>query len=215
MRVRSLLVLMAAVAIGFGVVIWFGFWIHEKTNAIPDNIFGAAAYVAIFGIAFFLTCLALKISPFSGWTVREMFGPKAAKGRVNVAGGKRSPAERTAYFENPKATVTCAHLQPIERAMRKAGVEVRLGNSEYSPIIKAACRIREAELTRVFQLPPAVHYRQGYSPERYEFDNPWADIICGYCEKSDRVRCQISVLHPDQCREDTPWFPGAESGGSS
>jgi hypothetical protein len=203
MRMRSLLVAMAAVAIAFTVVIWFGFWIHARTNSIPDNVFGPIAYVAIFGIALLLTCWMLGISPLSGWSVKEMFGPRRSR-------GVQSSAAQAAYAANRNATATCAHLRGIEGAMRMAGVDVRLRPvSQYDPIIKAACRINEAELRRVFQLHSSVYYQEGYEPERNEFDGPHADIICGHCLKSDRARCHILVLHPDQCRADTPWFPAA------
>jgi hypothetical protein len=199
---------MAAVAIAFAGVIWFGFWIHRKTDAIPDNVFGAVAYVAIFAIAFFLTCLALRISPWSGWTLPEMFGPRFVKKGPMAVHPKSPSAAQIAYLLNPEATATCEHLQPIERAMRAAGIDVRLlGISEFMPIIKAACRINEGELRGVFQLPPSVYYREGFMPEKYEFDNPRADITCGYCLKTDRTRCDILVMHPRECNNGTPWFP--------
>jgi hypothetical protein len=203
---RSILVVMAAVAIGFAVAIWFGFWIHTKATAIPDNVFGVAAYVAIFVIALLLTCAGLRISPFSGWTVREMFGPQQGK-RIYVRPAERAPARgQAAYLADPNGTATCTHLQPIERAMRAAGVEVRLLEvSAYAPVIAARCRIDEDELRRVFQLPPSVYYR--------EADDPRADIVCGYCVKTDRTRADILVLHPRECSGDARWFPGPVSGG--
>lgn len=203
MRMRSLLVTMAAVAIAFAAVIWFGFWIHARTDSIPDNIFGPVAYIAIFTIALLLTCWMLGISPLSGWSVKEMFGPRRAW-------GVQSPAAQAAYAANRNATATCVHLRPIESAMRMAGVDVRLRPvSRYDPIIKASCRINEAGLRRVFQLHPSVYYEEGYEAERSDFDGPHANIICGHCRKSDRSRSNIVVLHPDQCSADTPWFPVA------
>src|SRR5580704_16582456 len=88
MRMRSILILMAAVAVAFVVVIWFRFWIHTKTNAIPDNVFGAVAYVAIFGIALFLGCWMLGISPWSGWMVAEMYGPRRVQRRPKVVSNR-------------------------------------------------------------------------------------------------------------------------------
>jgi hypothetical protein len=213
--VRSILVVMAAVAIAFAVVIWFGFWIHTKTNAIPDNVFGAVAYVGIFAIAFFLTCLALKISPWSGWTVQEMFGPKAVKQRPVVSYPKSPSTAQIAYLLNPEATATCEHLQPIERAMRAAGIEVRLLEaSAHGPIVRATCRVNDGELRSVFQLPPSVYYREGEEPDRGQFGTPRADIFCGYCLKTDRARCDIWVMHPRECVDGTPWFPTAPQVGA-
>jgi hypothetical protein len=212
MRMRPLLVTMAAVAIAFAAVIWFGFWIHTKTDSIPDNVFAPIAYIAIFGIALLLTCWMLGISPRSGWTVQEMFNPPKVRRRPQVAKVRPPSAAQMAYLRNRNATVTCAHLEPLERAMRTSGIEVRLlENGASAPIIKAACRINEGELRRVFQLPPSVSYREGYEPDRGESGNPRADIICGYCQKTDRARCDILVLHPDEWRADTPWFPAPPS----
>ena len=115
---------------------------------------------------------------------------------------------QTAYDRDPEEAAACVHLQPIERTMRAAGLKVKLlGASEWGPIVQASCRINQAELTRVFALPSSIYYREGYLPERSPRDNPRADIFCAECLKTDRARCDILVLHPDECREDTPWFP--------
>jgi hypothetical protein len=208
MRMRSLLVAMASVAIAFAVVIWFGFWIHTKTNSIPDNVFAPLAFIAIFGIAFFLTCGLLRISPWSGWTAREMFGPRRVQWKPKAASPRQLSAAQIAYLANRNAIATCAHLEPIERAMRIAGIDVQLQEfGEYAPIIKAACRVNEEELRRVFQLPPSVYYEERFEPDRDEVGHPRADIVCGYCLKSDRRRCDLAVLHPDEWRADPRWFP--------
>jgi hypothetical protein len=92
--------------------------------------------------------------------------------------------------------------------MRLAGIDVqRLEISPYAPIVQATCRINLAALTQVFSLSPSIYYKEGYEAERSEFDNPRADLICRECLTADRERCDILVLHPDECRPDTPWFP--------
>lgn len=42
-----------------------------------------------------------------------------------VEWGEQWSGEQTAYYEDRNLTATCAHLQPIERAMRLAGIEIR------------------------------------------------------------------------------------------
>jgi hypothetical protein len=113
-----------------------------------------------------------------------------------------------AYAADVNKTAACVHLQPIERAMRLAGLDVRLLEiSPYAPVVEAHCRVNVVELQRVFALPASIYYQEGYQPERSLRDNPRADIICGDCLRTDRAHSDILVLHPDQCREDTPWFP--------
>ncbi len=114
--------------------------------------------------------------------------------------------EQIAYRENPKATATCAHLQPVERAMRAAGiVPRRLTEPWYRgfaslSMVEADCRINQAELPR-FHLPGSVQYASGYSPERSEWDNPWARLTCGVCAS------RIDLVHPEYPRTTTVWFP--------
>lgn len=202
---RSILTLMAAVAIAFIVVIWFGFWIHTNTNAIPDEIFGVVAYIGIFAIALFLGCWMLGISPWSGWTAKQMFGPRQrAQPQPREVPVRHYSAAEMAYLMDRNATATCAHLQPIERAMRLAGITVYMQEDSDS-IIKALCLINEDELRRLFQLPPSITYRERCEPE--DFGIPRADITCGYCLKADRARCKIAVYHPQEYQIKKQWFP--------
>ncbi|MEP7364601.1 MAG: hypothetical protein ABI972_15200 [Acidobacteriota bacterium] len=128
---------------------------------------------------------------------------------------KRRPlsAARAAYRDNPDATASCEHLQAVELAMRMAGLSVELfGGGEHQPVVRAACRINEPELRRVFTLPEAVFYKEGYEAERTPHDFPRADLICQSCMATNRARSDILVLHPDECRDDTPWFPSPPAG---
>lgn len=204
---RTELAGMVAVATAFAVVLGFGFWIHQRTHAIPDDLFGLIAALAIAAISGVIICLMLGISPGKHFA-RKIRGFGKRKYAAPVERVHRESAQQIAYHENQDTTATCAHLQPIEHAMRKAGVDVRLfARSDYGATVNAACRINEAELRRVFALPASVYYREIYQPERSPWDNPRADIICAECLKTDRSRCDILVLHPDECREETRWFP--------
>jgi hypothetical protein len=208
---RTLLAGMVAVATAFAVVLGLGFWIHERTQAIPDSLFGLIAALAIAAIAGVIFCLMQGISPWKDLARKiDRIGARLVnrKPTAHVEHVERRSAAQIAYSENRTRTAACAHLQPIEYAMRMAGLDVSLlERSVYHPVVKAACRINEAELKRVFALPAWVYYKEGYEPERSAWDNPRAGIICAECLKSDRSRCDILVLHPSECREDTPWFP--------
>ncbi len=208
---RSLLAAMFSVATGFTAVIAGGFWIHEKTRAVPDQLFGFLAAVSLAIITGTVYCVLMRIVPWRHlpsrielpiwWTHdRELPAPKPYVRPLTP--------EQAAYQADPSALATCEHLQPIERSMRAAGLAVQLEQlSVHGPTISARCRINQAELIRYFNLPDWIYYREGYEPERSQWDNPRADIFCGECIKGDRGRCDILVLHPDECRPDTPWFP--------
>jgi len=184
-----------AVAIAFAVVLLAGFWIQPKSGVILG--------LAIPVIAITIFCLILGISPRK---YLRRFRFRAAPVREPVRHGP-SPAQ-IAYSENRNATATCIHLQPIERAMRMAGLDVQLLEiSPHAPTVKATCRINEPAFQRMFAPPAWIYYSEGYQPERSEHDNPRADITCGECLRSDRARSDILVLHPDESRENTPWFP--------
>lgn len=206
---RSVPAAMVAVATAFAVVLGFGFWIHRITDAIPDTLFGCIAGAAIAAIACGLGCWMLGISPWKHMPLR------IRRSRATPAGHIGRSAAQNAYDEDPSALAACVHLQPIEHAMRTTGVPVRLLiPSGYSPVVMAACRVNETQLRRVFDLPESIYYAERYQPERSEWDNPRADIICAECLESDTSRSGIQVLHPDECREDTPWFPAVRGGSS-
>ncbi len=201
---RPVLAAMCAVAFAFAIVLWFGFRVHDRVGAVPDLLFGSIAALAIAGIAGAVYCWIQRIVPWRPRGRSVSYRPSAAwlEGRAQL------DRDQAAYDADPNAAASCIHLQPVERAMRAAGVRVKLaGGSPYTPRVEAACRVNEAELRRVFALPAWIEYREMYQPERSERDNPRADIICTKCLHSDRPSIDILTLHPDECRADTPWFP--------
>jgi len=114
--------------------------------------------------------------------------------------------EQIAYHEDPSKTATCPHLRPIESAMRTAGIAPRLIVKPWlgpapSMNIQADCCIHETELRRRFPVPESVRYQEGYSPERYYQDNPWATLSCSLCGSS------MDLVHSEWPRKDTHWFP--------
>ena len=54
---RMVLAGMVSVGTAFAVVLSLGFWIHGRTNAIPDSLFGFLAAVAIAVISGWIMCL--------------------------------------------------------------------------------------------------------------------------------------------------------------
>ncbi len=61
---RMVLAGMVSVAAALAVVLGLGFWIHERTTAIPDSLFGILAAVAIAVVAAVILCLLLGFSPW-------------------------------------------------------------------------------------------------------------------------------------------------------
>jgi hypothetical protein len=194
-----------AVATAFAAVLGFGFWIHDKAGGgpIPDGPFGSLAVLAIAAIAGVVYYCLTGVRPEFQWR------PVAAHaGGGRVAAVSHKTPEQVLYETNPLQVASCVHLRPIERAMRRAGMRLQLaGRHSHEPAVSAKCRINEAELRRVFALPPSVYYKEQYQPERSHWDNPRADIYCAECLVKDRERSSIGVLHPDECRQETPWFP--------
>lgn len=110
------------------------------------------------------------------------------------------PWRRPARFKMPEPREPdppCDHLLPVEQALRDAGIKVRLRGGR---IVSAECRVHEPELIRLF---PPLAYREGFQPERSQWDNPYGSIYCPQCGHG------IFVLHPLECAAGTPWFPSA------
>ena len=142
--------LVPAAIIGVGssfvLVLSAGFWIHERYPAVPDNVFGAIAAASIvvisFGIVYFLCDI-----PEWRHAVRRMMSPVRVPPAHPLTPAERAAdalrradvsAKQLAYAQDPTAVASCVHLQPIERAMRQAGIVVRRrGEWPYLPIVQA------------------------------------------------------------------------------
>jgi len=132
--------------------------------------------------------------------------PAKRKYAALVEKGQPWSDEQIAYHEDPNKTATCRRLRHIESAMRMAGIVPRLIVKPLlapapSMNIKADCCINELELKRRFPVPESVRYQEGYSPERYYQDNPWATLSCSLCGSS------MELVHSEWPRKDTRWFP--------
>lgn len=108
------------------------------------------------------------------------------------------------YFEDPTETITCVHLEPIERAMRRDGVSAR---RYHETDVMAACRIHHDALKRDFVAEAPVRYAEFYIGERSERDYPAAFLIC------DEHKCVIHTEHPEEVgAKAVPWFPRPPDG---
>jgi hypothetical protein len=127
--------------------------------------------------------------------------PATAKYAPLVERGEEWWDENIAYFENPDATLTCEHLQPIERAMRATGVSLRRLEDNHA---LADCRIDESAPLSRFEAGPPVRYSEFYAGERSEHDHPMAFLTC------DVHKSHISTKHPEEGgARSAPWFPAS------
>lgn len=222
---------MVAVALAFCTVLPFGLRFRNNFPGISDNGFAAMMAFALAAISFGVMRLLLGrgFGPAAGKRLNrvdrqrlQQIKEKSARDvaawreqkRLRVAElladpnkrpyaalverGEEWSDEQIAYHEHPNRTATCPHLQPVERAIRQAGIVPKL----LKPLaVRADCCIRNAELRRYFTLPESVRYEEGYSPERYYQDNPWARLTCYACGST------IDLVHSEWPRPTTTWFP--------
>lgn len=93
---------------------------------------------------------------------------------------------------------TCRHLRPIEHAMRLDGLEMRKENENR---LSANCRIDLAKLNVVFRSEVAGLYMERHEIDRSYLDPKSALFWCVACQS------QLAVVHPEEARPGTPWFP--------
>ncbi|MES2464695.1 MAG: hypothetical protein V4671_29380 [Armatimonadota bacterium] len=221
----SLLIAMACVAAGFFLVIKIGFLIHGDPLPEPFEssvLTGAATMVVVTGFA----ATVVRIIHAVGTAVsrarirREADGsalayrearrlrvaelaadpdPKRARYAPLVEQGESWPEQNIAYYEDPESVITCVHLQPVERAMRRAGIDLRRFQEGD---VRAKCGIRYSALERDFEIGLPVRYAEFFEAERWERDHPRAYLIC------DEHKSVIHVLHPEESGgQALPQFP--------
>jgi hypothetical protein len=221
---QNFAILLVSVAASFVIVLSLGFGLKKNYPDLPDGLLGVilACTCAAIPLAV-LSFLGLK--PASRVSYRMKSTAKQMQTRSNdarqqrlaelavdpvkrkyiplVERGESWSDEQIAYHENPALLATCIHLQPVERAMRSAGIETRLLWQPGAPVVKvnADCRINETELRRRFAIERPVRYTMGYQPERHPDDNPWAQLACEECGSV------IELVHPEWPRLATKWFP--------
>jgi len=222
--VWPLLGVMAMVGAGFYLALKVGFATHH--DAVPEPFQGmkgtVTAIVILVAGAAVLTTAAVRSGGVAGARSRseaeknfdwhkEARRLRAAELAANPATAKYAPLVEKgeewsdadiAYFENPALTTTCPHLEPIERAMRAAGIEARRYRETDTSM---TCRIDHGALERDFGVTAPVRYAEFYAGDRDSCDRPIAFLIC------DEHKSMIHTLHPDEGlkAKNAVVFPGA------
>lgn len=213
---------MACVAAGFFIVIKLGFILHNEPQPAPfdsPGLTGAAILVLVTGTVAatisagrylgdaaamarirresrasasrHLEIRRLRVAELAADSARAKYAPLVER-------GEDWSDENIAYDQNREMTVTCEHLEPIERAMRRAGLYTRRYRDKD---VMAQCRIDYPALQQSFGVAPPVRYAEFYQPERSAHDHPTAFLIC------DDHASIIHTMHPDESRDETAMFP--------
>ena len=124
--------------------------------------------------------------------------PATEKYANRIASGQAWSDAQIAYDMDPERLVTCRHLQPVERAMRRADFWMKL---VAPPQVEVRCLIDEPALRAAFALPDSVVYKQYFLGGRAAEDDPVAFLICNACQST------IDAVHPYSADRDTPKFP--------
>lgn len=192
-RVRQLALAASVVLVASGFVfgIGYGFEIAEGGSALSP-------YLPFAGLVVLLSLgtLIWAIGKQGGWAKRPFLFQTTLGRKTTVAERKaveEQVAQQKAYVADPQRLATCHHLQPVEKAMREAGIETRL---LYGTVIQARCTVDESRLSLE---PPVVFY--GDVPGDRPGEPPSAHFSCP--EHSSA----ISVDHRDSAQPSLPVFP--------
>ena len=224
-RLRGILIAMAAVGSAFVIMLGTGFRVtNDPTNPIGDGLYYAAIIVfaaVIVGAirsGWFSNAMSSlrggRLGPIDRMRIdadqRERDAerqrrldkltadPLRRKYAELIKRGEVWTDEQIEYDLDPTKVATCEHLQPIERAMREAGITVRLENGLR---VEANCRVDPGALYSRFSLPPVVQYATP-TPSGRSFENPLpAMIVC------TRDESKIDVVHRADATPETPFFP--------
>jgi hypothetical protein len=222
----GVLLAMAGVGAGFIVAIGAGFRITEQAAPAPlDSLFYPAIVVLLLvvGVATWRfvnapgRSAAIPRARFNWFERHKLSGereggaeerrqrlfrlaadPATRKYVALIENGQAWSDEQIVYNEDRAKTVTCTHLAPIERAMRGAGIDVRL---TYGANATSFCLIDEAELAQKFGALAPARYVEYISGDRSLEDPPNAALTCSVCNST------IRVLHRVEANLQTPLFP--------
>lgn len=214
---RGVLRVMAGVAAGFIVVLGLGFRLHGQVapGVLDWGLWPAAAVL----LALTLPAgrwVAARLrqraaagqaeATYAAWrTQRERWlqqlatDPRRQPYLARIQRGEHWTPERVDYDLDPDALVLCVHLQPVERALRRAGVQV-LPVAAHA--VMAECVIDPVALGRSLPVPACVAYSEPLRQDRQGDDEPTALLRCSACESL------LWALHARQARPGTPRFPG-------
>ena len=217
---RGVLLAMAGVAAGFWVVLGLGFRLNrqEAPAALDQGLVPAAAVLLIIsgmGVrqawrrrgTWMRGPRTYRVAPSrsdlraerEAWLAALAADPRRAQYATMIEAGDVfwTPA-RIEYDLDADATACCVYLAPIESAMRRAGVPVRLDGASS---VSAACRIDPVALAKHFALPACVAYEEPVAYDRSLEDPPQALLRCADCGS------RLWVLHESVASPTTSVFP--------
>lgn len=218
--VVGLLVAMAGVAAGFVVMLWAGFTLHHDAMPLVIEQYHLPA-IGVFAAAIAYGLYRLMQGPRRGvvrpdpryaglrghsdWEEEQRLrliemrnDPILSAYAGRIERGESWSDAQIAYDLEPDGTATCAHLAPVERAMRRAGIAVKL---QLRNIVNAPCVIDESALRARFAIDPPAWY--GIPPDHgrsYE-DPPVAAFKCA------EHGALIYVVESSQAPPGSPVFP--------
>jgi hypothetical protein len=230
-RVGALLLVMTGVWASFYVILHFGHLLASKR--VPESVAAALpTAVAVLGVIslVILTGEWARLSrsgtrtpgtswfdlhdwfyrhrPGTQWRVqldRPMHDPVHKKYDAPIKRGQGSSADGIGYSQDVLALETCSHLQPIERAMREAHIDVQFSANK---VVAALCRINPNVMSNWFGVLALALYFERHDIDRSHFDPKTAFFYCEGCQS------YIRVIHPEEACAETPWFPEAPQPGS-
>jgi hypothetical protein len=185
MRLLGILICMAVVASLFVLVIGLGFELNEGQPPLGSvSAPAGGALILSFGA---LVWYLNRNRPWAYWGA-PFFRPKA-RGPVTPV----VKIDTEGYAADPSRVVTCTHLQPIEAAMRAAGIPLHW---RYGTVVAAQCVIDDTRL----QVAPPVHFHPDMPGDR-PGDPGWSMISC---HEHSSV---IGTIHRAEATPTTPVFP--------
>ena len=200
----ALLLVIAGVGAGFIVVIRVGFLIHgqQAPRELSDGLFAGAVallvYLMVAGVGQLLTRRS-RVQP--AVLPQQVAAPSAPVPRIQFDTVNPSPLPRPLPprpWVDPRVLASCAHLKPVELAMRAEGIPVRVSRQLY---VSADCRISQPQLLEEFGADIAARYDERHEIDRSYLDPKTAFFYCQSCQST------LMVVHPEEAREQTPWFP--------
>lgn len=200
----ALLLVIAGVGAGFIVVIRVGFLIHgqQAPRELSDGLF--AGSVAL--LAYLLVAAIVHWWPRKPAARTASVLPQSAVATAVVVRGPFETANPAPLprplppraWVNPRTLASCVHLVPLEQAMAGDGITMRVSRPLF---VSAHCRISQPQLIDEFGADIAAMYDERHEIDRSYLDPKTAFFHCAACTST------LMVVHPEEAREETPWFP--------
>lgn len=217
--VRGLVVALSALAI-LAAIVGLGYVFRDQIPVRPPNPFVRGVIIVVGGCLVALVLRAFE-RPRSGLTRADRkriaqadeehraahrrrlqvlaADPVRRKYAERMEQGEFWSDEQIAYDLDPIRAATCPHLAPVERALRADGLAVRLLTGAH---VTAPCRLDVVALGRAIPLPATVRYSDDIPmPDRSPSDPTASALLCDPCGSG------IRVVHPNDAKPATPWFP--------